>query len=102
VRELCAAAGTDDLNLMQHAYYNGHCKYHGAKVQHVLQANGMLHNFTCPIRNQHAMVLQISSMITQLSVLFVNDNPNCPVKTVTDKAYRQSQHLRPFCSDAKL
>ncbi len=48
------------------------------------------------------MVLQISSMITQLSVLFVNDNPNCPVKTVTDKAYRQSQHLRPFCSDAKL
>ncbi len=43
VRELCTAAGTDDFNLMQHAYYNGHYKYHRAKVQHVLQADGMVY-----------------------------------------------------------
>jgi len=102
VRELCAAAGTDDFNLMQHAYYNGHYKYHGAKVQHVLQADGMVYSFTCPIRNHDAMVLRSSSMIRQLSVLFVNDDPTRPVKTVTDKAYGRSLHFHPFHTDAEL
>jgi hypothetical protein len=69
VRELCAASGTDDFNLMQHAYYNGHYKYHWAKVQHVFQADGMVYSFTCPIRSHVTIVLQTSSMITQLSVL---------------------------------
>ncbi len=41
-------------------------------------------------------------MITQLSILFVNDDPNRPVKTVTDKAYGRSQHFRPFHTDAEL
>ncbi len=67
---LCKAAGTDDYNLMQRAYYNGHYKYHGADVQHALQAHGMVYSFTCPIRNYDAMVLWSSSMITQLSILF--------------------------------
>ena len=57
IQELCAAAGMDDLNLMQRAYYNGHYKYHGAKVQHVLQADGMVHSFTCPIQNHDTIVL---------------------------------------------
>jgi hypothetical protein len=49
VREICEAAGCGDVNLMQRAYYNGHYKYHGGKVQHVLQADGMAHSFMCPI-----------------------------------------------------
>jgi len=52
VRELCAATG-----MIQHAYYNGHHKYHGTKVQNVLQADGMVYSFTCPIRNHDAMEL---------------------------------------------
>jgi len=102
VRELCAAAGTVDYNLMQRAYYNGHYKYHGAKVQHVLQADGMVHSFTCPIRNHDAMVLRSSAMITMLSVLYINDDPNRPVKSVTDKDYGRSLHFRPFHTDAEL
>jgi hypothetical protein len=47
VRELCKASGTDDYNLMHHANYNGHYKYQGAKVQHVLQADGMVYSLTC-------------------------------------------------------
>jgi hypothetical protein len=86
---------------MQRAYHNGHYKYHGAKVQHVLQADGMVYSFTY-IRNHDAMVLCSSSMIMQLSVLFVNDDHNHPVKTVTDKAYGRSLHFRPFHTDAKL
>jgi hypothetical protein len=52
VRELYAATG-----MIQHAYYNGHYKYHGTKVQNVLQADGMVYSFTCPIRNHDAMEL---------------------------------------------
>lgn len=102
VQELCAAAGTDDLNLMQRAYYNGHYKYHGAKVQHVLQADGMVHSFTCPIRNHDATVLRSSAMITMLSILYVDGDQNRPVKSVTDKAYGRSDNFRPFHTDAEL
>jgi hypothetical protein len=65
------AAGGDDANLVQQAYYNGHYGFVGAKVQHVLQADGMCYSFTWPLRRHDAMVLQASSMLTMLSVLFV-------------------------------
>ncbi len=65
VRELYDSAGTNDFNLMQHAYYNGHYKYHGANIQHVFQADGMVHIS----RNHDTMVLCSSAMITMLSVL---------------------------------
>jgi len=48
------------------------------------------------------MVLQSSSMIMQLSVLFANDDPTRPVKTVTDKAYGRTLHFHPFHTDAEL
>ena len=41
-------------------------------------------------------------MIAQLSVLFVNYDPTCPVKTVTDKACGISLHFHPFHTDATL
>ena len=59
-RQICEAAGCGNVNLMQQAFYNGHNKYHGGKVQHVVQADGMAHSFTSPIRNHDALVLQIN------------------------------------------
>jgi hypothetical protein len=57
VREICLALGAADVNLMQRAFYNGHYKYHGGKVQHVLQADGIVYSFTCPIHNHDALIL---------------------------------------------
>jgi len=90
---LVRAAGGDDVNLVQQAYYNGHYGFSGAKVQHVLQADGICYSFTCPLRRHDAMVLQESSMLTMLSVLYVNNDPLRPVKYVTDKAYGRTRHL---------
>jgi hypothetical protein len=68
---LVRAAGGDDINLVQQAYYNGHYGFSGAKVQHVLQADGICYSFTCPLRWHNAMVLQESSMLTMLSLLLI-------------------------------
>jgi hypothetical protein len=95
VRQICEAAGCGDINLMQRAYYNGHYKYHGAKVQHVLQAGGMVYSFTCPIRNHDAMVLRNSAMHEMLCALYINGDPDRPVHVVTDKAYGRNDHFRP-------
>ena len=86
---------------MQRAYYNGHYKYHGGKVQHVLQADGMVHSFTCPIRNHDALVLRNSSMHSMLSALFVNEDADRPALTVTDKAYGRMPHFRPHHKEAE-
>ena len=93
---LLAAAGGDDINLIQQAYYNGHYGFCGAKVQHVLQADGLCYSFTCPLRRHDASVLRSSSMITMLSVLYINNDLARPVKTVTDKAYGRTRHFRPL------
>jgi hypothetical protein len=99
---LKAAVGANDINLVQRAYYIGHYGFCGAKVQHVLQANGICHLFTCPLRRHDASVLQTSSMLTMLSVLHVNNDPLCPVKCCTDKAYGHTRHLRPLHTDLEL
>jgi hypothetical protein len=93
---LVAAVGGDDINLVQQAYYNGHYGFCGAKVQHVLQADGLCYSFTCPLSWHDASVLCSSSMITMLSVLYVNNDHACPVKTVTNKAYGQTRHFCPL------
>ena len=36
-----AAVGGEDINLVQQAYYNSNYRFCGAKVQHVLQADGL-------------------------------------------------------------
>ncbi len=46
---LAAATGGNNINLMQQANYNGHYGFCGAKVQHVLQADGMCYSFICPL-----------------------------------------------------
>ena len=46
---LVRAAGGDEVNMVQQAFFNGHYGSAGAKVQHVLQADGMCYSFTCPL-----------------------------------------------------
>lgn len=87
---------------MQQAFYNDHYGFAGAKVQHVLQADGMCYSFTCPLRRHDAMVLRESSMLTMLSLLYVNNDPLRPVKCVTDKAYGRTRHLRPVHTTLEL
>jgi len=87
---------------VQQAFYNGHYGFAGAKVQHVLQADGMCYSFTCPLRRHDAMVLRESSMLTMLSLLYVNNDPLRPVKCVTDKAYGRTRHLRPVHTTLEL
>jgi hypothetical protein len=84
---LVTAAGGDNVNMMQQAYFNGHYGFCGAKVQYVLQADGMCYSFTCPLHRHDASELQSSFMMTMLSVLCINNDQAQPVKTVTDKAY---------------
>jgi hypothetical protein len=87
---------------MQCAYYNGHYKYHGGKVQHVLKADGMALSFTCPIQNHDALVLHNSSMRVMLSNVFINGDLNRPAVPVTDKAYKHSDDFKPIQMDAEL
>jgi len=102
VRQICEAAGVGDVNLMQRAFYNGHYKYHGGTVQHVLQADGMAHSFTCPIHNHDALVLHHSSMIQMLSAVYIAGDLNCADVTVTDKAYGRTNHFKPLHTDTEL
>jgi len=92
----------DQINLIQQAFYNGHYGFSGAKVQQILQADGICYNFTCPLHRHDAMVLQVSSMLTMLSVLYMNNNPNRPAKCVTDKAYGHTQHLQHLHTSLEL
>ena len=41
-------------------------------------------------------------MLTMLSVLHVNNDPLCPVKCISDKAYGHTQHLRPIHTTLEL
>jgi hypothetical protein len=99
---LVAAAGGNDINVMQWANYNGHYGFCGANAQHVLQADGMCYSFICPLHQQDASVLQSSSMITMFSVLYVNNDQACPVKIVSDKAYGGTRHIRPLHTSLEL
>ena len=99
---VAAAVGAEDVNLIQQAYYNGHYGFCGAKVQHVLQADGICYSFTCPLRRHDAVLLHNSSMVTMLSVLYINNDPARPVKCVTDKAYGRTPHFRPIHTDLEL
>ncbi len=82
------AAGVNDVKLVQRAYYNGHYQFHGAKVQHVVQADIIMYSFVCLIHRHVSSVLHTSMMLIQLSSIFVDGDQARPGKTVTDKVYR--------------
>jgi hypothetical protein len=50
------AAGGDQVNQVQQAFYNDHYGFAGAKIQHVLQADGLCYSFTCPLCRHDAIV----------------------------------------------
>jgi hypothetical protein len=93
VQEICLVLGAADVNLMQRAFYNGHCKYHSGKAQHVLQADEIVYIFTCPIHNHDALDLHKSTMHLMLSSPFIDGNLNWPAVTVVDKAYGRTLHF---------
>ena len=70
--------------MLQQAYYNGYYRFSGAKVQCVLQADGICYSLTCPLRRHDAMVLHDSSMLTKLSELYVDNDPLRPVTCVSN------------------
>ena len=76
------AAGVNDVNLVQRAYYNGHYRFHGAKVQHVVQADSIMYSFVCPICRHDSSVLHTSTMLIQLSSIFVKGDQARPGKTM--------------------
>ncbi len=86
---------------MQQMFYNGHYKAHGAKVQHLLEADGIVYSWNCPLRNHDSKVLQKSGMLLMLSALYVDNDPERPVKCVTYKAYGRIAHLCPIHTDAE-
>jgi hypothetical protein len=77
VRQICQAAGYGDVNLMQRALCNGHYKFNGDKVHHVVQVDGIAYSITCPIHNHDALVLCNSSMILMLSSVFIGGMHGC-------------------------
>ena len=101
-KHFARVAGVNDVNLVQRAYYNGHYRFHGAKVQHVVEADSIIYSFVCPIRRHDSAVLRLSSMLLQLSCLYVNGDPNRPAKTILDKAYGRTPHFRPLHTQAEL
>ena len=95
------AATANDVNLVQQAFYNGHYGFHGAKVQHVVQVDGIKYSFTCPTCHHDATMLRESSMLVMLSSLWVDSGLECP-KTCTDKAYGRMAHIRSLHTDVEL
>ena len=90
---LAEVVGAEDINFIQRAYYNGHYGFFVAKVQYVIQVDGIYYLFTCPLRCHDASVLHTFSMLSMLSVLHVNNDPLHPVKCYIDKAYGHTRHL---------
>ena len=68
-QNFAAVVGMEDVNLVQQAFYSRHYHFHGAKVQHVVEANGMMYSLSCPLRRHEAVVLQESAMLVMFSVL---------------------------------
>jgi hypothetical protein len=85
--ELVRGASGDQVNFMQQAFYSGYHGFVAAKIQHVLEADGVCYSFTCPLCRHDAMILQESSMLTMISLLQINNGPLRPAKYITDKGH---------------
>ena len=53
----------------------GHYGFHGAKVQHVLQADSMILVFAATIRRHDQHLMDESDMLTQMAALFIDGGP---------------------------
>lgn len=81
------------VNQIQQAFYNGHYKKHGAKIQHVILANGIVHAFPFSIREHDSRGYYKSPIEWQMQCLKHTDGS--PLKLGTDQAYAESESLVP-------
>ncbi len=71
-------------------------------MQHVLQADGIAHSFTCPLYDHDALELCNSSMILMLSSVLIGRDRNSPALIVTGKGFTRTDHFSPIHTDAEL
>jgi hypothetical protein len=93
------------VNLVQRAFYNGHYSFHGAKVQHMVQADSMLTCHTLSIRAHDQRVLNSSGLETQMAFVQVVDAATGAVvqaKLIADQAYARTLIVEPKMSAAAL
>ena len=86
-----------NVNLVQRAHHNGNNWFHGAKVQHVLEVDGMVICCVSSIRVHDARLYRESTIEAQLSTLYVveadgNPNPFRPAMVLGDLAYPDTMH----------
>ena len=62
-------------NLIGVRLSTGHYGFHGAKVQHVLQADSMILVFAATIRRHDQHLMDESDMLTQMAALFIDGGP---------------------------
>jgi hypothetical protein len=90
------------VDMVQEAYYNGYHKFHGLRVQHIIDASSMITCFATALRDGDSKVFVESGMKLQIASLFVNGDANWPVKAVTDSAYTRDDHTLPSHMKAEL
>ena len=95
-------AGTEDVNLIQKAYYNSHYGFYGVKVQHMVQADSIMISFVALIQNYNTRVIITSIMFTIVNVMYIINDPTCPIKCVTNKAYPRNKYFRQSFTNCEL
>jgi len=96
-----------NVNLVQRAYYNGNYRLHGAKVQHLLEVDGVIICYVSSVRVHDARMYRESTVEAQLSTLYVveadgTENPFRPIKALSDLAYPDTEHCVRQRSQAAL
>ena len=91
-----------EASRIQRAFYNGYYGVHGARIQHLVEVSGILYSYCCSIRNHDAVLLRKSKIDSMLDCMYVNNDPNRPVRVMTDKGYARSEHWNPAFSAAQL
>lgn len=64
------------VDMVQEAYYNGYHKFHGLRVQHIIDASSMITCFATALRDGDSKVFVESGMKLQIASLFVNGDAN--------------------------
>ena len=86
---------------IQESMYNGYYGFHGEKVQHIIDASGMIYAYGTCLRTPDAKVFEESGMKQQLK-FYVNNDLTRPVKTVTDTAYAADDFTVPTKSKSQI
>lgn len=91
-------------NWLQMAFYNGHYRAHGAKIQHLVLANGMVHAFPFSVRMHDYRGFCESPLEWQVQLLEYKHGPGAtqPIRILCDQAYASNEHLLPFTPTATL